>query len=686
MRLSLNWLKEFVEIEVPFSQLLNKLDMIGLLVEDWEEKDGDIILEIETYANRPDTLGHLGVAREIAAAFGLELKKQNWPLIETDEKTSDLIDIQIWDENLCPRYCGIIVKGMKVEPSPLWLKKKIEAMGLKSINNVVDVTNYVLFATSQPIHAFDLDKLSGKKILIRKAKKGEVLKTLEGKEVSLLPEMLVIADERKPVALAGIIGGEESAVSETTQNVFIESAYFDPVSVRKTSKAIGISTDASYRFERGADISFPPQASLICASFLSQMGGKVTKELIDIYPKKRKTNTLILRKSRINALLGIEVEKEFVERTLNGLGFQVKGAQGESWQVGVPFHRVDVEREADLIEEIARFYGYDKIPARIPPLRELEFQGNERKKRLEKLRHLLFHHGFDEVVNYSFSDEEKEAILKTSRRAIQIKNPFSQRASLLRTTLVGGLLENIRWNKNRGLEGINIFEIGNIYFWENETTRERLFLALATTGEVEERNWASEKERADFFKLKGVCEAIMGSLRYQPFSFSKENHSFFKEGYSLALKYKGETIGFLGSVRAQILSHYSLEGEVWAAELELAGLLEKQPQPFHYVPVARFPAVSRDISFLLDEDIPFEEIKNTLEKLSLPCLERFELYDRFSGSILPRGKVSLSLRFLFRHPQKTLLSEEVDGYQKKIIDILKANFNIQLREGGKIDK
>ena len=314
MRISLDWLKDYVELDLSLPQLIEKLNMIGLMVEDWEERDSDVIFDIETYANRPDTLGHLGVARELAAGLGLRLKKQNWPLTEIDQKTSHLVDVQIWDTDLCPRYSGIIVKDIQVGPSPEWLRRRIEAMGLKPINSVVDATNYVLFSTAQPIHAFDLAKIAGKKIIVRRAKDSEVLRSLEEKDVALSAEMLVIADEKKPVALAGVIGGEESSVQEGTQDVFIESAYFDPISIRKTSKKTGIATDASYRFERGTDISFPPQAALITASLLTQLGGKVTKEIVDVYPKPKKNKTIVLRHHLLSEFAAIPSHRSMRSR------------------------------------------------------------------------------------------------------------------------------------------------------------------------------------------------------------------------------------------------------------------------------------------------------------------------------------------------------------------------------------
>lgn len=686
MKISVDWLKDFIDIDLSTSALIDRLDMIGMVVEEWEEKDSDVILDIETYANRPDTLGHLGIAREIAAALKLKMKERKWPLVELEQKTSELCDVQIWDADLCPRYTGIVVKGVKVGPSPDWLRKRIETMGLKPINNVVDVTNYVLFSTAHPIHAFDLAKLAGRKVIIRRAKAGEVIRTLEEEDVTLASDVLVIADEQRPVAIAGVIGGLESSVQGTTQDVFIESAYFNPVSVRKTSKKTGISTDASYRFEREADISFPPQAAMMAASLLTQFGGKVSKGIMDVYPRPKKEKTVVLRHPRVFDLIGLEIDEKFTEKTLFHLGFRLEAQRKGVWQVKVPHFRVDVEREADLIEEIARFYGYDKIPVHFPPLRVPEPPLDERREKIEKTRQLLFNHGFDEVLNFSFADPESEAPFQTGHEAVEIRNPVSQKASILRTTLLGGLLDNLVWNRNRGAEGIHLFEIANIYFWQKRKTHEQLTLAAVSAGPVGTPHWQGKTEEADFFHLKGTLESLMSYLRYEPFSFKKTNHVFFEEDSTLALTQKEETIGHFGLLKRSLRDHYSIQGPVWAAELNLEALFKKKPRPFQYVPVTRFPTVTRDVSFIAGQDVTFQDIKEAVEKLSLPYLASFDIYDRFSGSSIPKGKISLSLRFVYSHPERTLKAQEVDKLQKSIIDSLKKNFSFQLRKGGKIDK
>jgi len=686
MKISVEWLKDFVDVDLSTPELIDSLNNIGLLVDDVEKKKNDVILELETYANRPDSNGHLGVARELAAILNRPIKEQSWPLVETDAKTSDLIDIEIYEEDLCPRYTGIVVKGIKIGPSPAWLKERILAMGLKPVNNVVDISNYVLYATAHPIHVFDLAKLSGRKIIVRKANKGEQLRTLDGEDLVLTTDMLVIADEKKPVALAGVIGGEDSAVTENTQDVFIESACFDPVSVRKTGKKAGIHTDASYRFERGADVSFPPKAALMAASLMTQFEGIATQGITDVYPKPKKNRTILLRNHRVKELIGVSVADEFITNILNNLDFTLENQQQGIWQVKVPFFRVDIEREADLIEEVARFYGYDKIPSLVPPYDVLEYTRDAKKTLVSKIRQTLFHHGLNEAVNFSFADPEKDVLFKIGYTPVEIRNPISTKASILRTTLIGGLLENIAWNINHGAEGVHFFEIGKIYFWEEDVTHEDTMLGMAITGDNESPHWQTKPKKTDFFNLKGACEDLLAHLGYLAYSFKESKNQCFDPENSICIFYKGRRIGSLGRIHQNILEAYSLKEPVWAAEINLDLLFEKQPKTFHFSPIGKFPTVTRDLTFIVDREILYQNIEETIAALQLPFLESFDLHDRFLGTSIPKGKVSLSLHFVFRHPKRTLLAEDVENSIAKAIKTLQTKFKIELREGGKIDK
>ncbi len=684
MKISLNWLKEYVDIDLPVKDLIDRLTMVGLMVDQIEERAGDFVLDIETYANRPDTLGHLGMAREVAALLGKPLKERSWPLTEIPTRTSDLVSVQVQDEDLCPRYCGLVVRGVTVGPSPGWLRMRIEDMGLHSINNIVDVSNYVLFATGQPIHAFDLAKIAGARILVRRAKKGERIRTLDGRDAALAPEMLVIADERKPIAVAGVIGGEETAISDSTRDVFIESATFDPSSVRQTRKALETLTDASYRYERGADIGFAPQAAGMAASLLAAFGGKASRDVIDVYPHPHKSREIMVRARRVAELLGVDIKPAFIEKILGDLGFGLKSRPIGSWMVQVPSHRVDIEREADLVEEVARFYGYDKIPVVVPPLEVLQ-PGPSPAGMIRRIDKQLFHYGFDEVVNPSFADPANEAALATGRKPIEIRNPLSAKASLLRTTLLGSLLENIAWNRNRGMEGVRVFETGNVYSWrdaESIAVDEESTLALATAGPLGPIQWSEKPIEANLFHLKGAIEAALEVLRFDPLTFAPDSHPVLDPARSLAVLYKGEKIGVLGRIRPDLVVRYGIKGEVFAAEISLGRLFEKKPRPFEFAPLPKYPAVVRDLSFWIGRKAVYQDLRAAVLKAEAAALERFEVIDRYDGDQAPRDKVGLSLRFVYRNPKGTLTAEDVDKSEQKIIKALKTALSVQLREGG----
>jgi phenylalanyl-tRNA synthetase beta chain len=684
MKISLDWLREYVAVDLPRPELAERLTMIGWVPETVEEKDGDLVLDLESYANRPDALGHLGIAREVATMLGLPLVEKDWPLVDLPEATAEIADVQIESETLCPRYCGLVVRGVKVGPSPDWLRRRIEAMGLKPINNVVDVSNYVCFGTAQPIHTFDFGRIGGGRIIVRKAKRGETLVDLDGRTLELQPDMLVIADESRPVALAGVIGGQASGITESTRDVFIESANFDPVSIRKTAKALGLQTDASYRFERGADINFAPKGALMAASLLCGMGGRASRGLIDRFPRPPKLRTVRLRLRRVAELLGVDIPESFVVETLGRLGFHVESAARHAWRVDVPAFRVDIGREADLIEEIARFYGYDKIPAEFTPVGSFDLGVNRKRERLSRVRETLLAQGLDEVINSSFSDPEREAAAGGGRVAVAIQNPISQRASALRTTLLPGLLENAARNLHRGLEGVHVFELGNVYAWEEEKHREDMHLGLLTTGLLPAEGLRFPAAPTGFDVVKGAIAALGEALRFEPLAFEKKDHPSFEPGRALALFYKGQEVGHLGALKATFSAALEVEQDVYAAEIDLAALFEKTPRAFEIVPVPKFPGVTRDLSFLLDKTIAYGEVVRVLGRLNQPLLEGFELRDRFSGAHVPEDKVSLTLRFRYRHPQRTLVAEEVDRVEQEIVGQLRSALNIQLREG-KID-
>jgi phenylalanyl-tRNA synthetase beta chain len=680
MKVSVNWLKELIDLDCSDHELIESLNKIGLMVEETVEKEDDLILDIETYPNRPDTLGHLGIARELSIVFKKPLKELNLSINWLEESVNDFIEINIKDESLCQRYVGAIVKEIKVGDSPNWLRKRLEYLGLRSINNVVDVTNYVLMLTGHPIHAFDLDKIEDKKVIIRKAHPGEKILTLEEKVEELSPDMLVIADSKKPIAIAGVIGGEESGVKEKTKNVLIESAYFDPVSIRKTSKRLGLITEASYRFERGADIEFPPQAAKIAVSLLSSFGGKVANGMIDEYPVQSKRKTIVLRIPKVFNVIGIVIGKNFIEDVLNFIGCEITKTNPDVWHVQIPSHRVDLEREIDLIEEIARFYGYENIPSELPVLKITENTFNSKRERINQIKNYMTSLGYDEVINYSFTDPGKDDLFRNNKNPIEVRNPISVYSSRMRTNLLNGLLQNIVWNINRGAEKINIFEIGKIYYWLDEAPKEELFLAIAGTGIYKKKHWKEEKKEMDFFVLKGVVEALIEKLKYIPYSFEKENCEFLEPDFSLKINIKGEKAGFLGLIKEDIRKKYEINQKVFVAEINLDSMLNKSLPLIKFNAFSKFPSIVRDISFVINKEIPYGEIENELEKIAPPILKDFELYDYYSGPSIPSDKISMTIRFIYSHLGKTLSAEEVQVVHNRIIESLKNRFGIKLRE------
>ena len=683
MKISLDWLREYVAVDLPRQEILDKLTMIGLVADTTEERDGDLVLDLETYANRPDTLGHLGVAREMAALLGLPLIEKDWPLAELPEATTDIADVQIVAEALCPRYCGIVVRNVPVGPSPEWLTRRIEAMGLRPVNNVVDVSNYVLFATAQPIHTFDFGRIGGGRIVVRKAKRGETLVDLDGRTLALAADMLVIADESRPVALAGVIGGQASGITESTRDVFIESANFDPVGIRKTAKALGLSTDASYRFERGADIGFAPQAALMAASLLTRMGGRASRGLIDRYPRPPKATTVRLRLRRIAELLGVEVPETLRRRGPRAARVPRRGrAEGPlaGGSAHVPRGRLEGSgprrgdrpvlrlRPHPLGGHARRLVRPGRQPEAGAPGPDPRDPGRPGPRRGHQLELRRPGEGSGGRRAGGRPSRSRTPSPTGPRSCARPSSPASSRTPPGTST--------------GELEGVHIFELGNVYYWgDDEKHREDLHLGLLSTGLLPGAGFAAPAAATDFYVLKGAVEAALEALRFDPAGFEERDHPSYEPGRALAVLYRGQEVGRLGLLRRDLAASASVDGPVYAAEIDLSALFEKTPRAFEYVPVPKLPGVVRDLSFLMDRSVSYGEIARVLGRLDQPLLEGFELVDRFSGAPLPADKVSLTIRLRFRHPQRTLVAGEVDRAEQEIVGHLRSALAIQLREG-----
>lgn len=678
MKVSLEWLKELVDIDVKPEELASSLEMIGIGVEGIEKFDDDYIFNLEITPNRPDCLGHIGIAREISAIYGKKLRIPEISYNEEEKEIHNFIEVEIHDAELCPRYCGVVIKDFKVGPSSEKIRKRLESLGLRSINNAVDITNYSLLLTGHPVHAFDLKKLEGNKIIIRRARKGETILTLEGSVKVLDEETLVIADSKRPVAIAGVIGGEESGVKDYTTDIFLESAYFNPVSIRRTSKRLGISTEASYRFERGVDWDIPPYSARFCATLFHNIGGKIAKGIIDVFPKPMKIEPISLRSGKLSELIGLEIPPEIVEEILKKLEFKILSFKKENgmviWSILPPSFRGDIQEEADLIEEVARLYGYDKIPTALPATILNEVYINPVKEKIDSLTKLLIFQGWNEVITFSFIDPEED--IERKGEPISIMNPISSRFSRMRGSLLPGILKTVSLNLSRDVEGGKIFEIGKV-FWKEGEIFEKNHLALACFGKPSEK-WVKEKEFS-IFSLKGTLSLLLSTLGYKNHKFVEKINPIFQESLSLSILVNGKEIGWVGKINGEILRKFSVESEVYYCEVCLDTLFEIETIPEKIQAPPKFPSIRRDISFLISRDVKYSNIEEEIKKMRIKELEEFFLWDVFKGGEIPEGKVSMTIGFIFRSPERTLTHAEVNGIMDSIERILQEKFNVQIR-------
>jgi len=683
MKISYNWLKELVEIDLPPRELAERLTMVGLPVDSVEQVGDDYILEFDLTSNRPDCLSHFGIAREAALLCNSRAELPLLKLQESEQLTRDVTSVEILDADLCPRYVARVVLGAKVGPSPAWLADRLQSCGIRSINNIADITNYVLLEQGQPLHAFDFNKLRGRRIVVRTARPGEMLRTLDGVERQLSREMLVIADGERPVALAGIMGGEETEISAETTDILLESAYFSPASIRRTSRALGLSTEASYRFERGADYEATLRAANRCVCLICELaGGTLLKQAIDVYPQPIVREPVGLRYRRVRALTGLEVDKPEVERILLSLGFTIEPLlHEEEWMVLPPTFRTDISREEDLIEEVARHVGYDKIETTLPGWGGSgSYLVNEDRRR--KLRQTLADYGFNEAISFSFVDGSRDELFRPGGAdAIELRNPIIENARHMRTNLLAGLLEAVARNFNFGTRNVKLFETGKCFFKNDSEQRpdERERLALVVTGLAREDDWKAQTETVDFYYLKGVIEALLDKLHLKDFYLERSASSYLHPGQSAALIFDGRTVGAFGRLHPRVAAIYKFKQPVFVAELELDRLLDLPAARIVYKPLPKFPTVSRDISILISNRLAYEEIKRAIEGLGIAEIRSVKLFDVYTGKNLPEGSISLSINLRYRSDDRTLTEEEVNERHERVVQLLKERFGAELR-------
>jgi len=680
MRLSINWLSEFVKTGLRADELAHILTMAGLEVEGTEALEDDTILQVNVTPNRGDCLSVLGIARELAALTGAPLTMP--PSDVTDIRLIEqvgtaLLRVEIADEELCPRYMGRVIKNVRMGQSPEWMSKRLQAHDIRPINNVVDVTNYVLLELGHPLHAFDLEALKGGVIRVDAAKNVSLdFKTLDGIERKLPPDACVIADARDVVALGGIMGGLYTEVQETTRNIFLEAAWFNPRSIRKTSKLLGLSSESSYRFERGADIEIIPTALDRAAYLMKEIAGGVPSGVVDAYPRKFRPVAIAVSPKKINGLLGTDIPKKEMADIFRRLGFPLEETE-DAILLKTPSWRLDMEREADAAEEVARIYGYGRIPT-LMPCSTLSAEGFSAKYTfIRHVKETMRKSGFHEAINYSFMNPLMLDILSLSpederRKTMHIMNPLRQEESFLRTALAPSLLENLKHNVSRGVREMALFEAGKIFIskGEGELPTEIMKLGGLLLREKIYRLWKGGGD--DFYRVKGVLEDLMNELfiREGMYSFVPSTEPFLHPGKSADILIGERRVGFMGVLSPVVKEALDLKikEEPLIFELDLDVLFELLPPPPEYTPIPRFQESQRDIAIVLDESIPAASVLKTIKEYPSELIENVLLFDLYRGEKIPSGKKSLAFNIRYRAKDRTLTDLEVEMLHTALVN------------------
>jgi phenylalanyl-tRNA synthetase beta chain len=675
MRIVYKWLKEYVDIKESPEGLSKMLMEAGLPTESIEDAAGDGALELEVTANRPDWLSYLGVAREVSAITRRKLKI---PSVKVPAAKGGGLEVKIEDKKLCPRYTARIIRGVKVTESPAWLKARIESMGLRPVNNIVDITNFCLFETGEPMHAFDLDKLSGSGIIVRKAKAQEKIRTIDSVERSLDGSTLVIADGKGAVAIAGVMGGLDTEVNYSTKNILLEAASFDPISIRRTSRRLALSTDSSYRFERRVDIAAIKYASDRTTQLILKTAGGQAGQFIDAGIKGEKLATAFVRIPRLDSLLGHAIPRQKVKRILADLGLRQKTSTKDKSVFYVPSFRRDLKKEVDLIEEVARVYGYNKIQGTIPAITAQPERMPLAVSGKNKVRTVLSGLGMDEIITYSLLS--KKALKNAAfvpEDAVRIANPLSAEQEVMRPSLIPGMLGTVLWNINRRSKDLKLFEIGSIYLKESSGFVERTYLGACVTGEIS--SWAGGSRPYSFFDLKGAVEALLTELGIDGVSFADASDCRFSGKTCASVEINGEDIGLIGEIDGQVLKDFDIKAPVYACEICLDKIFGSIIPVKKFEQLAKYPSVTRDISIITSRQTKSRDIEAVIKNSAGTILKNITLVDKYSGKQIPDGKISLTYRLEYQDPSRTLEERDVTEAQKKVLASLESQLGVKLR-------
>jgi phenylalanyl-tRNA synthetase beta chain len=667
MKISLNWITDYVAIGIPAEKLAHRLTMAGMEVEKIEKIGGDTILELEITPNRPDCLHMIGMAREIAAVLNRSLKP---PKVRKIRYPSTPCDVTVLDKEGCSRYIGSLVRNVQITESPMWLQRRLLALGLRPINNVVDITNFCLLETGQPLHAFDYDKLVDGKVLVRRARSGEKISALDGKEYLLDKETLVIADAKHPVAIAGIIGGQETQVTAQTKNILLESAYFQPRDIRRAARALGISTDSSYRFERGVDVcAVEAGANRALALILELAGGRIDQRT-DLFFAKRKMSRGAIEVSvhQINALLGASLTSAQCKTILKKLDFEVTVEDRKLLKVRPPSFRGDIHRPVDVVEEVARIIGYDNLPMSLPKVAITSMPKNFWRVYKERMRQALIGQGGYEVITYSMLNHE--SLIKSSWShggGVKILNPLTQEQELLRPTMLPSLLSAVRTNGNRGQRDLRLFEIGKTYSAQGEKET----LAVILTGQ-KFFDWRQDrKDEVDFYDIKGMLQAVENFLRWPSLIYRPIEESYLQTGQAAAIFLQNTRIGVVGKVHPDVLRAWDLkQDKVFFAEMDLSQFFVMEREPVSYAAVPEYPSIIRDISLAVGRDISFQKIADVATKLGGKLLTDVRFVEQYLGDKIPPGSRGIVFSLTYQSSDRTLTEEDVYAVHHQICEAL----------------
>ncbi|MGD0793231.1 MAG: phenylalanine--tRNA ligase subunit beta [Terriglobales bacterium] len=679
MKISPHWLRDFVDLPVDYLRLADELTLAGVAVEGISGEGDNTVFEMEITTNRPDAMNHYGVAREASALYDVPLKPIEPKLPPSQGKSDVTIDIQ--EQELCPRFTAREIRNATIKPSPPHIAGRLQLLDQRPISNAVDATNYVLWESGKPTHVFDLDLLEGRRLVIRKAQDGETLKTLDGVERKLSTEDLVVADAKKPVGLAGVMGGFDTMITDRTKNILIESAWWDPVTVRRMSKRHGLHTDASHRFERGADFeSTVSSTNRVAELILASGAGTLVGDVIDVIARQLDLAPVELDLREVHRILGEKLSTLEISRILTRLGFTLLPGGEDTYLVHIPSWRLDIEREIDIIEELARLHGYDKFPNTLPT-----YSGEVREMpdahKDARLRSSLLALGYNETISLTFISKEDARRFSTAAE-LDLANPLSDEASVMRTSMVPSMLNMLAYNLNRGSDNVRLFESGNVFEASGAKSLELKRISMGATGNVDAevvRGLApgAAARPLSFFDLKGDIESLLAPFSHWTLYYDAQTADYYHPGRSARAVLDGATVAQFGQIHPDVAAARKLRQDVFVAEIYLDRLYQHDLRQVRYEALPRFPAVERDFSFVFDDGVEFEKIHQSVTGLGVAELRSFVPVEIFRGEKVGAGRYSILMRATLQSSERTLRDDEVAQWSGQIAKALEGLGGVQ---------